>query len=136
MNCEKAVYSEFLCYAHFQRSLLDRAKQIYFHLGDRPSLADCMKLGVKRPKSLMGVFSPPERDGMLIRAKRTGEYREPRRGEYYLSGAQPRAYRALNDLSSKYHIMELVLLERKTHVEIKEVLLDIHKQLINIEPQV
>ena len=111
-------------------------KQKYFHLGDRPSLADCEKLGVKRPKNLMGVFSPPERDGFLIRAKQTGEYREPRRNEYYLSGAQPRAYRAPNDLSSKYHIMELVLIERKTHIEIKEVLIDIHNKLNNIEPQV
>jgi len=34
----------------------------------------------------------------------TGEYREPRQGEYYLSGAMVQAYRAPNDLSTRYWI--------------------------------
>ena len=33
-----------------------------------------------------------------IRYKATGEYRSPRKGEYYLSGAEIQAYKALNDL--------------------------------------
>jgi hypothetical protein len=37
--------------------------------------------------------------------ERTGEFRAPRKGEYYLSGAIPCAYRAQNDLSTDYHIM-------------------------------
>jgi hypothetical protein len=36
---------------------------------------------------------------------RTGEYRPPRAGEYYLSGAVPTAYRAPNDLSDHFYIM-------------------------------
>jgi hypothetical protein len=38
------------------------------------------------------------------RYKATGEYREPLRGEYFLSGAIVQAYRASNDLPSKYWI--------------------------------
>jgi len=34
------------------------------------------------------------------------EYREPKKGEFYLSGAIPKVYRAENHLSSKYHIMK------------------------------
>lgn len=34
----------------------------------------------------------------------TGEYRPPRKGEYYLSGAIVAAYRAPNDLSTAYWI--------------------------------
>jgi hypothetical protein len=36
---------------------------------------------------------------------RTGEKRPPRKGEWYLSGAIPNAYRAPNDLSIAYHIL-------------------------------
>lgn len=36
---------------------------------------------------------------------KTGEFREPRAGEYYLSGAIPAVYTAPNDLSTKFHIM-------------------------------
>lgn len=39
-----------------------------------------------------------------IQYKATGEYRPPRRGEYYLSGAIICAYRALNDLETSYWI--------------------------------
>lgn len=34
----------------------------------------------------------------------TGEFRPPRKGEWYISGAIPAAYRARNDLSTPYHI--------------------------------
>ncbi len=37
-------------------------------------------------------------------AIRTGEFRPPRKGEWYISGAIPAAYRAPNDLSTSYHI--------------------------------
>jgi len=38
----------------------------------------------------------------------TGEFREPRKGEFYLSGAIVAAYRAPNDLSTKFHIARRV----------------------------
>ena len=36
---------------------------------------------------------------------RSGEFRKPKVKEYYLSGANPLAYRAPGNLSTKYHIM-------------------------------
>lgn len=41
------------------------------------------------------------------RAKWAGEYREPKKGEWYLSGAVIEAYRAPNDLTQKFHIAKL-----------------------------
>ena len=46
----------------------------------------------------------------LIKPKlfvRTGEFREPKAGEFFLSGAIPEAYKAPNDLSTSYNIMQL-----------------------------
>jgi len=43
-----------------------------------------------------------------IGAIKSGEYRSPKKGEWYISGAIPSAYRAPNDLSSKYIIGKLV----------------------------
>ncbi len=37
-----------------------------------------------------------------------GEYRCPKKDEFYLSGAIPEVYKAPNDLSMKYHIMQEV----------------------------
>lgn len=37
-------------------------------------------------------------------ATATGEFREPKRGELFISGAIPEAYKATNDLKQKYHI--------------------------------
>jgi len=35
-------------------------------------------------------------------------FRNPKKGEYYLSGAEVEAYQALNDMSSPYWIVEAV----------------------------
>jgi hypothetical protein len=45
-----------------------------------------------------------------LRCKATGEFRAPKKGEWYLSGAIPAGYKAPNDLSSPYHIARLVAL--------------------------
>lgn len=37
----------------------------------------------------------------------TGEFRPPKKGEYFLSGAVVQAYRALNDLSISYWIAKV-----------------------------
>ena len=42
------------------------------------------------------------------RAILTGEFRAPLKGEWYLSGAIPEAYRAPNDLSIAFHICRIV----------------------------
>jgi len=41
-------------------------------------------------------------------AKKTNQFREPKKGEYYLSGAIPIAYKAFNDLSDKFWIAEII----------------------------
>ena len=47
-----------------------------------------------------------------VMAKRTGEFRAPKQGEWFLSGAIPEAYRAPNDLSGGYDILELVVVRK------------------------
>lgn len=46
-----------------------------------------------------------------IKAVKSGEYRNPRKGEFYLSGAIPMAYRAPSDFRSPYHIARIVLVK-------------------------
>lgn len=43
-----------------------------------------------------------------VGVKYTGEKRKPKKGEWYLSGACVAGYRAMNDLSTEYHIAELI----------------------------
>ena len=44
---------------------------------------------------------------IALKAVMTGEYREPKQGEWYISGAVPEAYLAPNDLGMKHHIAKL-----------------------------
>ena len=41
-------------------------------------------------------------------AVKTGDFREPKKCEWYLSGAIPEAYRAIGDMTGKYYILKLV----------------------------
>ena len=54
---------------------------------------------------------PPNR----FKIESTGEYRQPMKGEWYISGAIPEGYKALNDLSVCHQIGRLV--EVKTEVK-------------------
>lgn len=45
---------------------------------------------------------------VTIQAVRTGEFKKPLAGEWYLSGAIVAAYYAPNDLSTPYHLARLV----------------------------
>jgi hypothetical protein len=47
-----------------------------------------------------------------LKAQYTGEKRQPKRGEWFLSGAIIEAYQAKNDLSTIYHIAEIVKVKR------------------------
>ena len=85
---------------------------------DRITRAECEALGVpKKP----GGFWAQDRDGLFVRAVRTGTFRAPWKGEWYLSGATPQAYRAPNDLSTAFHILRLVAVRRTTTVRHKVV---------------
>lgn len=46
-----------------------------------------------------------------LRAVATDEFRPPRKGEFYLSGAEIEAYRAPRDLSTLYRIAHIVLIK-------------------------
>lgn len=50
----------------------------------------------------------------------TGEFRCPRKGEWYLSGAVIEGYEAPNDLSQEYHIAKLVRARQRTYYETDE----------------
>lgn len=43
-----------------------------------------------------------------VKARWTGEFREPRQGEWFLSGAIVEAYRAKANMTTKRHIAKLV----------------------------
>lgn len=47
--------------------------------------------------------------GRSLMAMKTGEFRQPRAGEWFLSGAIPQGYRATNDMAGEYHILRLVV---------------------------
>jgi hypothetical protein len=84
-----------------------------YQLGDRLTLAELDRLGIERD-SMGHLWGESVKDGTYARAIRTGEFRAPRKGEWYLSGSWPRAYRAPNDLSTKFRIMRLIVIEKRT----------------------
>ena len=49
-----------------------------------------------------------------IKAINTKEYRNPKKGDWFLSGAEVTAYKAPNDLSCKYYIAKIVKIETIT----------------------
>lgn len=52
------------------------------------------------------------------RAKATGEFRAPRKGEWFLSGAIIEAYRAFNDYNVAYPIARIYKVRKVEHWEI------------------
>jgi len=44
-----------------------------------------------------------------LRCEATGEFRAPKKGEWYLSGAIVEGYRAPADLNTPYHIAKLIV---------------------------
>ena len=50
----------------------------------------------------------------------TGEKRSPKRGEWYISGAIPTCYCALNDLTTSYAIARVVTFRLTTSIEVSQ----------------
>ena len=67
----------------------------------------CHKCGTARGIPLQ-LFRGEGMMGYGKRYVKTGEVRCPKKGELYLSGALPTAYKAPNDLSTKFNIMREV----------------------------
>ena len=65
----------------------------YFPLADEPSPDDLAALNVE--------------DRVGVRAVATGEFRPPRKGEWFLSGSYIKPFRAESDLPTAYNIAKL-----------------------------
>lgn len=65
------------------------------------------------PHSVMPHRLEHQYPGGVVRAVMTGQYRPPRAGEWFLSGACPEAYKAVHDLHTAYAILRLVLVREK-----------------------
>lgn len=70
-----------------------------YSLADRVSLKEAQDIG----------FSDIKDSIRKIKAVKTGEFRCPKKGEWYLSGTIVQAYKAPDALSSPYHIVKLVV---------------------------
>lgn len=66
------------------------------------------------PGSYQGVLKSM---GVQLMAKSTGEFRPPKKGECYLSGAIVEGYIAPNDLTMPYHIAEIVRVRKVEYWE-------------------
>lgn len=86
-----------------------------YKLGDHLSIKERERFGIKTFKESYSI-GWAERDGILIRAQMTGVVRPPKKGEWYISGAKPVAYKAPNDLTQKHVLAELVRVKRETKV--------------------
>jgi hypothetical protein len=62
-------------------------------------------------------FSEISKIALKLRACDSGEFRNPKKGEYFLSGAIVEAYRANKDLLTPYHIAKIVSVETETIVK-------------------
>ena len=79
-----------------------------YTLADMPSAAETGGMSFKDRYMCPGIA-----------AVKTGEFRSPKAGEWYLSGAIPQAYKAKNDLSTPFLILKLVKVQRDIVEKIK-----------------
>ena len=79
----------------------------FYEISDTPSYVEQKHLGCK-----------PMMSKVQCRVVLTGEFREPKKEEWYLSGAIPTGYKAKNNLTTKYNICKLVRVETK-HIKIE-----------------
>jgi hypothetical protein len=70
-------------------------------LGDRIPESEARRLRMDHIPAFTRKFK--------ARARWTGEYRAPRKGEWYISGSRPVAYRAPNDLETEFFIAQIYL---------------------------
>lgn len=76
-----------------------------YPLADSPTLSEIVAIG---PNLVPRFGTKFMFDGTELGVSLTGEYRRPRKGEWYVSGAIPEAYRALHDLSEEHRIARLI----------------------------
>ena len=83
-------------------------------LADSPSLKEKEVLGLP----ISGLYQGGRKDseGFYIMAVKKPDFRGPKKGEWYLSGACPKAYKAKNDLNVAFHILKLQKFKKKLSV--------------------
>jgi len=81
----------------------------FYSLAEAPVLADYESLYVDDCTKWHTWKNPIRDDCVAIMARLTGEMRAPKKGEWYISGAEPQAWRAPNNLTTKFHIAKLVV---------------------------
>lgn len=90
----------------------------FYRCSDRIPLEDRNRLGVPNSEDdgTRSMLHNHSRDGLHIMAVRTDDFRPPSKGEWYLSGARPTAWRAPSDYlpTMAYRIMRLVVVRRST----------------------
>ena len=89
-----------------------------YRLADRPNRSELTAIGWPKDKPFTVIhslnWSPSN-----VKAVATGEFRPPKKGEWFLSGAEVMAYKAFNDLNTPYHIARIALFKTvTTEVEI------------------
>ena len=80
----------------------------FYELADYLSLKEREQFGLKDGNS--NLFSK------VVKAVYTGQKRCPKKGEWYLSGAEVQAWKAPNDLSTVFHIAKLVKTKTETKI--------------------
>jgi len=78
------------------------------------------QLGDRHPEQKFGPLATIGHSDNAIMAINSRQRRCPKKGEWYLSGALPKAYRSPNDLSTEYWIATLVKVNVITEYVLEE----------------
>lgn len=105
----------------------------YYPIADSLSQLDALNLNLKFKEDWSHGYEYELDENVIVMAKRRDwshiqyqpeyTFRQPKQGEWFLSGATPAAYRAKRDLSMSYYIVELVLVKCVTITKQVEVIL-------------
>lgn len=78
------------------------------------------QLGDRHSEQKFGPMRTIGHSDNAIMAIKSDQFRCPKKGEWYLSGALPKAYRSPNDLTNEYRIATIVRVKKETNYNITE----------------
>jgi hypothetical protein len=78
------------------------------------------QLGDRHSEQKFGPMATTGHSDSSIMAINSKQFRCPKKGEWYLSGALPKAYQSPNDLSTEYYIATIVRVKKETNYNITE----------------
>jgi len=91
--------------------IMDKPKKVYTQDGIRLYPLESLFLAIKWAKKLIEE-EKKNNEYYRIMAIDSGEFRPAKKGEFYLSGAIPCAYRSLGNSKISNHIAKLVLVKK------------------------